>query len=112
MNRGWLAGLFLFLALAALSTTACAGTLNGLSRYFGWGWSEGYHARNLLRSGRILRASAVSAGIRARRGRSRERHARCAHAPFAICSAAAGAFAKVIMPLLVGRRKRFPLWVV
>jgi hypothetical protein len=46
MNRGWLAGLFLFLALAASCTTARAGTLNGLGRYFGWGWSEGYHARN------------------------------------------------------------------
>lgn len=39
-----LAAAILFFA-AAMAQPAQAGPLNGLGRYLGWGWSDGYHSR-------------------------------------------------------------------
>ena len=40
------------LAAASFTSTAQAGVSNCIGRYFGWGWSEGYHAyENCPRNG-------------------------------------------------------------
>jgi hypothetical protein len=46
MQRKWRTTLAAALVLAATATAARAEVLNGIGRFLGVGWSDGYHARN------------------------------------------------------------------
>src|SRR5262245_37763327 len=62
MRKRWMVRLVLLLALVAFGATARAGSLNDIARFWGWGWSEGYHARDACRPGPCAPYTFDSAG--------------------------------------------------